>query len=141
MAEDKIAKTLGIVSMDVVDLHEDHNGELVPINEKSTPQGTDFDDVREQIREIAQLGRDKLIELGEVASQSQHPRAYEAFTELLKASVQAQRDLLEIQRTQIDIEQKRGDAPQEIGKVVNNNLLVFKGSTKELLEQMRELGK
>lgn len=113
-------------------------GEPVPITvAPDMPSGSDYEDVQESIRQIAELGAQKLHELGEVASASQHPRVYEAFTELMKGVVTAQKELMEIKKLQVDIDEKQGVVEDPGGKVVNNNLFV--GSTKELMEQMKQL--
>ena len=141
MAKDTIADALGVQPIDLV---EDDKGQLVPVKEPQE-QGAEFDDVQEQIRQAAELGAAKLKELGEVASASQHPRAYEAFTALMKELVLAQKELLEIQKTRLEIAQqeKKSGNPQEEegGKVINQNLFV--GSTADfhkMLEQMQNNG-
>lgn len=109
--------------------------ELIPVgNITDIPTGSDFTDVQESIRQIAELGAQKLHELGEVASASQHPRVYEAFTELLKGVVTANKELMEIKKLNVEIEKSGGF---EEPSIVNNNLFV--GSTKELMEQMKQL--
>ena len=137
MKKDKIAEALGINDMVNVKPEIPQKSEMVSIVHDVEAQGDDFASVQKQIRQIAQLGSEKLRELGDVASLTQHPRAYEAFTELLKAALQAQRELLEIQRTQLDIENKKPNFGVDEKKIVNNNLFV--GSTRELLEQMKVL--
>lgn len=155
---DKLAEALGIGEMSGAEIVADEESKIVPDATKTNirswkspkpsqsaelvpvgdtpdiPTGAEFSDVQESIRQIAELGAQKLHELGEVASASQHPRVYEAFTELLKGVVTANKELMEIKKLNVDIEgQKQVDEPN----VVNNNLFV--GSTKELMEQMKQL--
>ena len=148
MSEDKIAKALGLEPVKpknkwgkpIIDMEETSYGELVPSDPHQEEQGKDFGSVQEQIRKIAQLGSEKLNELSELATASQHPRAYEVFTELMKAAVSAQKDLLEIQKTQLELEQKKANGGREDenqGKVINNQLFV--GSTAEMANMMRQL--
>ena len=117
------------------------SGELVPVTDVKE-QGTGFEDVQEAIKEAAQLGAAKLQELGDVASQSQHPRAYEAFTQLLKEVVGAQKELLEINKTQAEIkkaEQNNGDSPSADQPQNVTNQLIFQGSTAEFQKMIAQM--
>jgi len=99
----------------------------------------DFDEVRQNIRQVAELGAAALLQLSNIADSSQSPRDYEVLTELMKSVVSANRQLLEIKKTQIDINEKKGHAQDAVPQTVNN--ILFTGSTKDALEQLRNLSK
>jgi hypothetical protein len=67
--------------------------------------------------------------LSQIADASQHPRAFEVLAKLMETMLQANKDLLDIQKTIREIDAK--DTPiNDEAKSVTNNLFV--GSTSEL---------
>ena len=72
-----------------------------------------------------------LDELAQVAAQSQHPRAYEVLTNLVKTMVEANKDLMHLKKIKVEV-QKMSDEPLDnmSGNKVQNNLFV--GSTTQL---------
>lgn len=127
MTDDKIAQSL----------------DLVPLNQvktdiKKATDNTDYEVARENIHQAINLGSNSLQELADIAATSQHPRAYEAMTEMLKAIVQANKDLLDIKKMELEIADKQ-EQKEPQAKVVNQNLFV--GSTSEvmtLIEQLKD---
>lgn len=90
---------------------------------------TDFEMSRSNIHEIIQNGTFAMEKLSQIADSSQHPRAFEVLAKLMETMLQANKDLLEIQKQIREIDAK--DAPtNEQAKQVTNNLFV--GSTAEL---------
>lgn len=96
----------------------------------------DFEAARANLYEVIQTGQEAMDKLSEIASQSQHPRAFEVLAKLMDTIVNTNKELLELQTKirQIDA----ADAPiHENAKTINNNLFV--GSTAELQKVLREL--
>lgn len=100
----------------------------------------DFEMARSNIHEVIQNGTFAIEKLAQIADSSQHPRAFEVLAKLMDTMLQANKDLLDLQKTIRDINAKdtpiNGDANQ-----VTNNLFV--GSTAELqkaIEDMRNGG-
>lgn len=105
---------------------------LAPI-EITPPQATnkifdqpteDFEYARGNMINIIEKGNEALDGILNVAGQSQHPRSYEVAANLIKTLVDAQKDLLELQKRKKDLNNESNP------KTVNNNLFV--GSTAEL---------
>lgn len=100
----------------------------------------DFQLARANIHEVIQNGTYAMEKLSQIADSSQHPRAFEVLAKLMETMLQANKDLLEIQKQIREIDAK--DTPQnEQAKQVTNNLFV--GSTTELqkvLENMKNGG-
>jgi len=89
----------------------------------------DFNMARSNIHEVIQNGSEAIYNLSQIANQSQHPRAFEVLATLLKVQLDANKDLLDLQKTIRNIQ--AADAPHnEEAKQVTNNLFV--GSTAEL---------
>ena len=96
----------------------------------------DFEAARANLYEVIQTGQVAMDKLTEIASQSQHPRAFEVLAKLMDTMVNTNKELLELQTKirQIDA----ADAPiNEQAKTSNNNLFV--GSTAELQKVLKEM--
>lgn len=96
----------------------------------------DFEAARANLYEVIQTGQEAMDKLTEIASQSQHPRAFEVLAKLMDTMVNTNKELLELQTKirQIDA----ADAPiSEQAKTINNNLFV--GSTTELQKVLKEM--
>ena len=88
---------------------------------------SDFATARNNLHQIINQGSDALEEALIVAKTSEHPRAFEVVGQLIKTLVDANKDLLDIQKKLKDLKKMdEKDAPQTI----NNS--IFVGSTSEL---------
>lgn len=90
----------------------------------------DYNYARDNIYDVVEKGTEALDYLLEVAKQSDHPRAFEVVSQLTKTLVEANKDLLSLQKTMKNINEQE-KKPEE-GGTINNNLFV--GSTAELQE-------
>jgi hypothetical protein len=89
----------------------------------------DFEMARSNIHEVIQNGTFAIEKLSQIADQSQHPRAFEVLATLMKTMLDANKDLLDLQKKIRDIQS--ADTPiNDEAKQVTNNLFV--GSTAEL---------
>jgi uncharacterized protein YsxB (DUF464 family) len=89
----------------------------------------DFNIARANIYEIIENGNFAIQKLSQIADSSQHPRAFEVLSTLMKTMLDANKDLLDIQKKVREIQDV--DKPHsEEAKSVTNNLFV--GSTAEL---------
>ena len=127
MADDKLAEELGIVPMP-----QTIN---VPAKRHDVDSDEQFSEVQANIRSAADVGEMALQELAQIASVSQHPRAFEVVSTMIGQIVNANKQLLEIEKLKLEIEKEKNGGQVEDPKVVNNNLFV--GSTAELLEQLK----
>lgn len=95
----------------------------------------DFTYARANIKDIIETGKDSLLKLAEIADQSQHPRAFEVLSTLMKTLVDSNKELLDMQKKIRDIEapNKQNDAKN----ITNNNLFV--GSTAELQKMIQNM--
>jgi transcriptional regulator with AAA-type ATPase domain len=89
----------------------------------------DFEMARSNIHEVIQNGVYAMEKLSQIADSSQHPRAFEVLAKLMDTMLQANKDLMELQKQIREID--AADAPtNEQAKQVTNNLFV--GSTADL---------
>lgn len=94
---------------------------------------TDYEYARANLYGIIEQGSDALNSLLELAKASEHPRAFEVVATLSKTLMDANKDLIDIQKKVKDL--KKTDEVQEGGEVTNNNLFV--GSTADLLKMIK----
>ena len=82
---------------------------------------------KENLQEIIDQGKDAMEELRQIASAGQHPRAFEVYGTLLKNMVDANKELLNIQKQMREMdEEKKKNSGTNIDKAI------FVGSTAEL---------
>ena len=92
----------------------------------------DYKYARENFYNVIEKGTEALEDMLNVAKASEHPRAYEVVSTLMKTLIDANKDLVSMGEKK----QKENDSP-EGSKVTNNNLFV--GSTTELQNMLRDL--
>jgi hypothetical protein len=95
----------------------------------------DFEVARSNIHEVIQNGTFAIEKLAQIADSSQHPRAFEVLAKLMDTMLQANKDLLELQKSIRDIDAK--DTPvNDQAKTVNN---LFVGSTADLQKAIESM--
>ena len=113
---------------DIFDLPEkiEASKEIKPVDKSDETVDTDFKYARENLYNIIEKGSDALNTLVDVANQSQHPRAFEVVSQLVKTLSDTNKDLLELQKKIKVINKDITEGP----KTVNNSLYV--GNTADL---------
>jgi len=92
----------------------------------------DFEYARGNMIATIEKGNEALTGILDVVGMGQHPRAYEVAANLVKTMMEANRELLDLQKKKKEIEKiENKNNPQ----TVNNNLFV--GSTAELLKALK----
>ena len=86
----------------------------------------DFEIARSNIHEVIENGVHAIEKLSQIADSSQHPRAFEVYGTLLKNVVDANKELLAIQKQMRTMDGKQKDGDTKIDKAI------FVGSTAEL---------
>lgn len=92
----------------------------------------DFDFARNNMRSILEKGSVALDKMLDVADLSQHPRAYEVVSTLIKSLSDTNKDLLELSEKRNRIEKSKNQIENQ---TINNNLYI---STNELLKLIKE---
>lgn len=113
---------------DIFELPEkiEQTKELKPVDNSDETVDNDFKYARENLYNIIERGSDALNTLVDVANQSQHPRAFEVVSQLVKTLSDTNKDLLELQKKIKVINKDITEGP----KTVNNSLYV--GNTADL---------
>lgn len=98
----------------------------------------DFEMARSNIHEVIQNGTFAIEKLAQIADSSQHPRAFEVLAKLMDTMLQANKDLLDLQKTIRDIDAKDTPINSDARSVTNN---LFVGSTADLQKALEEMKK
>jgi hypothetical protein len=106
---------------------------LVPVVPK-TEEGPDlkgdledaYQQTKDNLQELIDNGKDAMEELRQIAAAGQHPRAFEVYATLLKNVVDANKELLAVQKQMRTMDGKPREGDTKIDKAI------FVGSTAEL---------
>jgi hypothetical protein len=118
--------------------------EELPIVKKETPRyntpdieedlGDAYQQSKENLQGIIDQGKEAMEEILNIAKAGQHPRAFEVYGGLLKNMVDANKELLAIQKQMREMDKK---------KEVNNTTIdkaIFVGSTADLGKLLKDNG-
>jgi hypothetical protein len=94
---------------------------------------SDFEFARNNIRELAEKGKFAVDNILQVASATDHPRAYEVAANLLKSMSDINKDLIELQKKKRDLMHQK-EQPQ-----ITVDKAVFIGSTSDLIKQIKQI--
>jgi len=114
--------------------------ETLPIvveENKETSIETDYSFARENIKSLICAGNTAIQNLGEIAKVSEHPRAFEVFSGLLKNLADLNKDLLDIQVKNNQLTGSNTKKETDSGGL-SVNQAVFVGSTKDLLSLIKK---
>lgn len=127
MTNDPLANALNITPMStsneiIVFKQPEHETPLEKIE-------TDFEEVRQNYKNMIEVGDDALTEILNVAKQSQSPRAFEVVATLISTLNNVNKDLLNLHKAAKDL------ATEQTTNVTNNTLML---TTKDMLELMKK---
>lgn len=109
---------------------------LVPVESKSPVDKLDlkqdlvdsYEQTKSNLQDLIDNGKDAMEELRHIASAGQHPRAFEVYATLLKNMVDANKELLNVQKQMRDMDGKK----KSDGGDTKIDKAIFVGSTAEL---------
>jgi hypothetical protein len=90
---------------------------------------------KENLQGIIDQGKDAMEEILQIAKAGQHPRAFEVYGTLLKNMVDANKELLNIQKQMRDMDENAKKASTSSGP--NIDKAIFVGSTSELSKLLK----
>lgn len=91
---------------------------------------------RENIRGLIENSVPTLENLIRIANDSQHPRAYEVVTQLVKTISDLNKDLMDIHKKEQEL--TKPETPAESASGINVKNAVFVGTTKELRDHLKQ---
>jgi hypothetical protein len=93
---------------------------------------TDLDSARKGIHRLRTAAEDAISELADIAYTSQHPRAYEVLANLIKTGLDANKDLVEVEKKRLELQ---GGGASDEPRTVNNTLIV---NSTDLLNRIKQ---
>lgn len=130
MSKDDISKSLGLAPMsEVVPMSTDIAKPPVPKENEN-----DYQYARENFYNVIEKGTQALEDMLDVAKASEHPRAYEVVSTIMKTLVDANKDLVAMSDKKVKDSEKQNEPEKG---TVNNNLFV--GSTAELQKMLKDI--
>ena len=85
-----------------------------------------YEQTKDNLQELIDQGKDAMEQILQIAKAGQHPRAFEVYGTLLKNVVDANKELLAVQKQMRTMEGKAG------GDTKIDKAIIFNGSTAEL---------
>lgn len=101
----------------------------------------DFEFARENLRDLAEKGRNLLTKITEVAESSEHPRAFEVAAQTLKTLAEVNKDILNLRKTHKENKNIGGNnaTPSETTpQQINVDKAVFVGTPAQLIERRKQ---
>jgi hypothetical protein len=133
--DDDIAKHLGLAPLkDVIDAEIIETTSKPLVKADISEADRDYKYARDNFIEVISTGHQALQDLLDVASQSQHPRAYEVLAATMKTLIDANKELVELSRRKQEDEKPKEEAKSN---VTNNNLFV--GTPAELQKMLKSM--
>ena len=130
---DEIGKSLGLEPLDDVVEGKVIERTVVPTDDK---MDKDYEYARSNFYNVIESGTEALEQMLDVAKASEHPRAYEVVSTIMKTLVDANKDLVKMSTDKLKVEgESNPDSPK--GVTTNNNLFV--GSTNELQQLLKDM--
>ena len=132
--EKKMEEVFDITPVEKVEALPVEKKDLLPVNTEALDQ--DLDDAYQQSKENLQglidQGTEAMQEILEIAKAGQHPRAFEVYGGLLKNMVDANKELLSIQKQMRDMSGVKKETSS-----TNIDKAIFVGSTSELSKLLK----
>ncbi len=109
-------------------------GELILPEAKTDDEAVqyDYEKTRNNLHSLLAQGQDALFTALEIAKQSEHPRAFEVFSNMIKQLADINLQLLDL----TEKKQKLMTKKEEPSRVTNNNA-IFVGSTTDLFRALK----
>lgn len=132
--DDSLSEVFDIMPQSKTEVIDAKTGEIVETGVDKID--SDYDHARDNLRELLVTGQNALNHALEVATQSEHPRAFEVVGNLMKQLADVNQQLMDLHQ-----QKKKLDAPRagEKEKVTNN--AIFVGSTAELNKLIKNMSK
>jgi hypothetical protein len=127
--EKKMAEVFDIVPTEKVVAEPVEKKDLVPVNPETLNDdlGDAYQQSKENLQELIDQGKEAMEEILQIAKVGQHPRAFEVYGTLLKNVVDANKELLAIQKQMRDMSGVKNKEQS-----TNIDKAIFIGSTAEL---------
>lgn len=134
MTEDKIGESLGLEPIQKAEIVEPVKAQI--LDDSDQEKENDYQYARENFYNVIEKGTQALEDMIDIAKASEHPRAYEVISTIMKTLVDANKDLVEMGNKKRQQDALNGKSAEEQTNVTNN---LFVGSTAELQQMLKEM--
>ena len=119
------------------EMQEHQEDPLPELSQEDKEFNSDVEDARKNLKSIMEHGEGALEEMRRISQVSEHPRAYEVMSTMMRSMVDANKALIDI------AEKKRYPKPQDnqqgnSSKYTQNNTYVFQGNASDVLKALEE---
>jgi len=97
---------------------------------------SDYDYSRQTYYDLIEKGRESLEMMIEVARESEHPRAYEVLSGMIKNISDVNDKLMDLNKKQKDI--SKNDEPKQVGNQTTNNLYLTTADLQKMMNSEDE---
>jgi exonuclease VII small subunit len=126
----------------------DIEAEIIPLDQelilndvkdvnKTDIKNDDYEYARQNLKNIISTGQDAIDGIMILAKEGESPRAYEVVGQLMKNMVDANKDLLELQKKVNEIENGKSSLGRTTQNITNNALFV--GTSKDLQSLIKDM--
>lgn len=126
----------------------DIEAEIIPLDQelilndvkdvnKTDIKNDDYEYARQNLKNIISTGQDAIDGIMILAKEGESPRAYEVVGQLMKNMVDANKDLLELQKKVNEIENGKSSSGRTTQNITNNALFV--GTSKDLQSLIKDM--
>lgn len=136
MSDDPISDALGVNPTEKKAPIQIKTESTEPVASTFNERKRDYQMVRDNLKNIIDTSSVAIDGILNVASEGESPRAYEVVAQLIKTTLDANKDLIDLHKRIKDIEKTDEKGPENATHVTNNALYV--GSTKELLQMIKK---
>lgn len=98
----------------------------------------DFKYARQNIYDTMEISQRALEDLAKLAKSAQSARVYEVLANMVKTSLEASKDLLELQKKRRDLQKEGSPSIPNEPQIVNNNLFMTTAQLQEHIENLKK---
>lgn len=135
-------KLSDIFDMEVVD---EHNQPIVPVREiediKENKVEEDFEEARQNLKELLEQGRDALYHAIELAKSGENARSFEVVGLMTKQLADINQQLMDLHLQKSKIENSNNQETKETTNNIQQNNAIFVGSSTEMKKMLQDLRK
>lgn len=135
-------KLSDIFDMEVVD---ENNQPIVPVKEiediKENKVEEDFEEARQNLKELLEQGRDALYHAIELAKSGENARSFEVVGLMTKQLADINQQLMDLHLQKSKIENSNNQETKETTNNIQQNNAIFVGSSTEMKKMLQDLRK
>lgn len=134
--DEKLSDALGIEA-EIIPIDAEIVAKDITKIEDSNIVNDDYEYARENLKNIISTGQNAIDGIMILAKEGESPRAYEVVGQLIKNVVDANKDLLELQKKVNEIENGKNNSSRTTKNITNNALFV--GTSKDLQSLLKDM--